>query len=160
MAAQYDLTPRMAPHLDRHLVFPLLEFLQERELYDDDQILKAKIELLNNTNMVDYAMDIHKTLYHTEDVPQHMVDRRAHVVSRLKSLEDSAAPLVSFLQNASALQELRPDKHYNLQMLNDRYQVWSLLFVSIRLFSRNRCFKELIIIAVFNFSEIPRSLEI
>lgn len=68
--AKYDLTPRIAPNLDRHLVFPLLEFTQERELYPNDQILKAKIELLNNTNMVDYAMDIHKSLYHTEDVPQ------------------------------------------------------------------------------------------
>ena len=68
--ANYDLTPRIAPHLDRHLVFPLLEFLQERQLYSEDQLLKAKIDLLNNTNMVDYAMDIHKSLYHTEDVPQ------------------------------------------------------------------------------------------
>lgn len=68
--ATHDLTPRVAPNLDRHLVFPLLEFLQERQLYPDEQILKSKIELLNKTNMVDYAMDIHKSLYHTEDVPQ------------------------------------------------------------------------------------------
>lgn len=66
----YDLTPRVAPNLDRHLVFPILEFLQERQLYPDEQILKFKIELLNQTNMVDYAMDIHKSLYHTEDAPQ------------------------------------------------------------------------------------------
>ncbi|KAG5063680.1 hypothetical protein JHK85_004863 [Glycine max] len=120
--AEYDLTPRMAPNLDRHLVFPLLEFLQERQLYDDNHILKAKIDLLNNTNMVDYAMDIHKSLYHTEEVPHDMVDRRAEVVARLKSLEEAAAPLVAFLQNAAAVQELRADKQYNLQMLNDRYQ--------------------------------------
>lgn len=52
-----------------------------------------------------------------------MVDRRVEVVGRLKSLEESAAPLISFLQNASLVQELRPDKQYNLQMLNDRFQV-------------------------------------
>ncbi|KAH7557266.1 hypothetical protein JRO89_XS11G0091500 [Xanthoceras sorbifolium] len=121
--AEYDLTQRIAPQLDRHLVFPLLEFLQERTLYPDEQILKSKIELLNKTNMVDYAMDIHKSLYHTEDVPQDMVERRAEVVARLKSLEEAAAPLVSFLQNASAVQELRADRQYNLQMLNDRYQI-------------------------------------
>ncbi|GKD05058.1 eukaryotic translation initiation factor 3 subunit E, partial [Tanacetum coccineum] len=68
--SKYDLTPLIAPNLDRHLVFPLLEFTQEREIYPNEQILKAKIELLNNTNMVDYAMDIHKSLYHTDDVPQ------------------------------------------------------------------------------------------
>nr|XP_043614931.1 eukaryotic translation initiation factor 3 subunit E [Erigeron canadensis] len=121
--AKYDLTPKIAPNLDRHLVFPLLEFTQERELYPNDQILKAKIELLNNTNMVDYAMDIHKSLYHTDEVPQDMVERRAEVVARLKSLEEAAAPLVTFLQDPSAVQELRGDKQYNLQMLNDRYQI-------------------------------------
>jgi hypothetical protein len=68
--ASYDLTPRIAPHLDRHLVFPILEFLQERHLHEDEQILSSKIELLNKTNMVDYAMDIHKSLYHAEEVPQ------------------------------------------------------------------------------------------
>ena len=52
-----------------------------------------------------------------------MVDRRAEVVGRLKALEESAAPLVTFLQNPAAVQELRADKQYNLQMLNDRYQV-------------------------------------
>ncbi|KAF8396195.1 hypothetical protein HHK36_017808 [Tetracentron sinense] len=121
--ANYDLTPRIAPHFDRHLVFPLLEFLHERQLYADEEILKAKIELLNNTNMVDYAMDIHKNLYNTEEVPQDMVDRRVEVVARLISLEEAAAPLISFLQNPNSFQELRTDKQYNLQMLNDRFQV-------------------------------------
>ncbi|XP_043725172.1 eukaryotic translation initiation factor 3 subunit E-like [Telopea speciosissima] len=121
--AQYDLTRRVAPQLDRHLVFPLLEFLQERQLYPDGEILKAKIELLNKTNMVDYAMDIHKSLYHTEEVPQDMIDRRVEVVARLKSLEESAAPLITFLQNPNSVQELRPDKQYNIQMLSDRYQI-------------------------------------
>ncbi|XP_030442870.1 eukaryotic translation initiation factor 3 subunit E [Syzygium oleosum] len=121
--ASYDLTPRIAPNLDRHLVFPILEFLQERQLYPDEEILKSKIELLSQTNMVDYAMDIHKSLYHTEDVPQDMVERRAEVVARLKALEEAAAPIVTFLLNPSSVQELRADKSYNLQMLNDRYQI-------------------------------------
>ncbi|CAM6103666.1 unnamed protein product [Calypogeia fissa] len=123
--AQYDLTAKVAPYLDRHLVFPLLEFLQDKQLYSDDQILKAKIELLAKTNMVDYAMDIHKSLYHTEDVPAEMVERRSEVVQRLKSLEELAAPLISFLQNPQLVQELRSDKQFNLQMLQERYQIGS-----------------------------------
>ncbi|KAJ8445796.1 hypothetical protein Cgig2_027877 [Carnegiea gigantea] len=123
--ANYDLTPRIAPNLDRHLVFPLLEFLQERQLYPEEELLKAKIDLLNKTNMVDYAMDIHKSLYHTDDVPQEMVDRRVEVVARLKALEEAAAPLVTFLQNEDKVQELRADKQYNIQMLNDRYQLFA-----------------------------------
>jgi eIF3 subunit 6 N terminal domain len=52
-----------------------------------------------------------------------MVDRRVEVVARLKTLEESAAPLISFLQNATLVQELRPDKQYNIQMLSERFQV-------------------------------------
>ncbi|KAJ8899041.1 hypothetical protein K2173_008870 [Erythroxylum novogranatense] len=118
--ASYDMTPKIAPYLDRHLLFPLLEFVQERQLYPDEQILKCKIALLNKTNMVDYAMDIHKSLYHADDVPQDMVERRAEVVSRLKALEEAAA---AFLQNTNAAQELIADKQYNLQMFHDRYQI-------------------------------------
>ena len=28
----HDLVPKMSPYLDRHLVFPLLEFLQEKQV--------------------------------------------------------------------------------------------------------------------------------
>eukprot|EP00270_Netrium_digitus_P021589 TRINITY_DN930_c0_g1_i1.p1 TRINITY_DN930_c0_g1~~TRINITY_DN930_c0_g1_i1.p1 ORF type:complete len:458 (-),score=150.82 TRINITY_DN930_c0_g1_i1:108-1430(-) len=119
----YDLTPSVSPCLDRHLVFPLLEFLQDRQIYPENEILKAKIELLGKTNMVDYAMDIHRSLYHTEDVPQTMVERRAEVVGRLKSLEEGAASLITFLQNPQLVQELRQDKQFNLHMLQDKYNI-------------------------------------
>jgi hypothetical protein len=52
-----------------------------------------------------------------------MVERRTEVVQRLKSLEELAAPLISFLQNPQLVQELRQDKQYNLQMLQERYKV-------------------------------------
>lgn len=41
---------------------------------------------------------------------------------QFKWLEDAATPLIAFLQNAAAVQELKADKHYNLQMLDDKYQ--------------------------------------
>ncbi|KAL5720135.1 hypothetical protein ACHQM5_012831 [Ranunculus cassubicifolius] len=72
--------------------------------------------------MVDYAMDIYKSLYNTEDVPQGMIDRRVDVVARLKRLEESAVPLINFLQNPNMTNEFKPDKQYNLQMLQERYQ--------------------------------------
>ncbi|CAD6205802.1 unnamed protein product [Miscanthus lutarioriparius] len=120
--AEHDLTALMAAQLDRHLVFPLLEFLQERQLYSEPEFPEAKIRLLSGTNTVDYAMDIHKSLHGTDDVPEDMVKRRAEVVSRLRSLEEATAPLVAFLQNPQLVQELRPDKQYNIHMLQERYQ--------------------------------------
>ncbi|KAM1485443.1 hypothetical protein TB1_036294 [Malus domestica] len=60
--------------------------------------------LLNKTNTVDYAMDIHKSLHHTEDVPQDMVDRRVEVVARLKALPSLSTPPLA--QGLVALKEV------------------------------------------------------
>lgn len=65
---QYDLTTVISKSLDRHLIFPLLEFLSQKELYPADDIESAKLELIEKTNMVDYAVDIYQGLNHTEEV--------------------------------------------------------------------------------------------
>ena len=67
---EYDLTSKIAEHLDRHMIFPLLEFLSSRKIYDEKSILAMKLELLQNTNMVDFAVDCHKNLYPGEDIPE------------------------------------------------------------------------------------------
>ena len=39
------------------------------QLYDEKEMLRGKLELLSNTNMVDFAMDVHRTLYPDQTVP-------------------------------------------------------------------------------------------
>ena len=60
---------QLGKYLDRHLVFPLLEFLQNQKVYPEGEILEAKIQLLQKTNMLDFAADIYKSLHSTDDVP-------------------------------------------------------------------------------------------
>ena len=63
--AEWELTSKLGPFLDRHLVIPLLEFLSVngKDIYDENDLLKGKLDLLSGTNMIDFAMDVHKTLY-------------------------------------------------------------------------------------------------
>lgn len=75
----YDLTFELSGSLDRHLVFPLLEFLSHRKIYPEQEIEAAKIDLLQKTNMVDYAMDVYCQLHGTEEPPESMVERRGEV---------------------------------------------------------------------------------
>jgi translation initiation factor 3 subunit E len=53
--AQYDLSRRLIPNLDRHLVRPILEFLEsECSLYPAEDLMKARYELLKGSNMINY----------------------------------------------------------------------------------------------------------
>lgn len=76
----------MAPFLDRHLLFPLLEFASARGLYDDASIQDAKVALLAQTNMVDYAADVWRAARGTEP-PAEFAAKREEVVAKLKSLQ-------------------------------------------------------------------------
>lgn len=67
-ANEYDLTQTISKYLDKHLVFPLLEFLSQKQLYDASEIEAAKLELIEKTNMVDYAVDIYQQLHQTSEV--------------------------------------------------------------------------------------------
>lgn len=45
-------------------------------MYRENEIAKARLALLNNTNMVEYAMDEFKKVHKTEDVPEGRVDEK------------------------------------------------------------------------------------
>nr|XP_042913456.1 eukaryotic translation initiation factor 3 subunit E-like [Parasteatoda tepidariorum] len=68
--AKWDLTPKIAQYLDRHLVFPLLEFMSVKEIYDERDMLLAKLDIVRNTKMIDFAIDCHKLLYPGTNIPE------------------------------------------------------------------------------------------
>ena len=60
--AEYDLTQTLASYLDLHLMFPLCEFLEEHQMYDQHDLMHAKLDMLMPTNMVDFAKDFYISL--------------------------------------------------------------------------------------------------
>eukprot|EP00951_Prasinocladus_malaysianus_P047880 scaffold652330_cov30-Prasinocladus_malaysianus.AAC.1 len=73
--------------------------------------------------MVDYAMDIHKKMYDTEEVPQILKDRRTEVVAKLKSLQVSAKSVVQFLMDPNLVNMLKSEKNLNLKFLQEDYGI-------------------------------------
>ena len=49
------------------------------QIYPAAEVQQAKLNLLSKTNMVDFAMDIHKTLHTNEEVPAEFKERREEV---------------------------------------------------------------------------------
>ncbi|CAH2014368.1 unnamed protein product [Acanthoscelides obtectus] len=97
--AKFDLTSKIAQYLDRHLVFPLLEFVSAKGTYNKNDLLKAKLDILSKTNMIDYAIDIRKELYPEEEVPEDLKERRSHVVAQLHQLQEEVEPILKVLDD-------------------------------------------------------------
>jgi len=110
---EWDLTAKIGPYLDRHLVFPLLEFLSVKEYYDETDLLRGKLDLLSNTSMVDFAMDVHKSLYPDQEVPATLVEKRAQVVEQFKQLQsgtDSVLKIMTEPEVTKQTQQYRDSK--------------------------------------------------
>uniref|UniRef100_A0A915JDE8 Eukaryotic translation initiation factor 3 subunit E n=2 Tax=Romanomermis culicivorax TaxID=13658 RepID=A0A915JDE8_ROMCU len=98
--AKYDLTCNMSQYFDPHMVIPLFEFLSEREIYDEKHILTAKLELLRNTNMVDFSIETFEQLHgESVAVPQELKDRRNVVIEKLKSMHAQTEVIVNILED-------------------------------------------------------------
>ncbi|KAL1452254.1 hypothetical protein WDU94_006545 [Cyamophila willieti] len=104
--AKFDLTPKICQYLDRHLVFPLLEFLTAKGLYDKNELLQNKLDILNKTNMVDYAIDIHQYLYEHKPIPETLKQRRVQVVTALQELNNSVTVVLSLLSNDAVMKQM------------------------------------------------------
>eukprot|EP01114_Cavostelium_apophysatum_P013206 TRINITY_DN313_c0_g1_i1.p1 TRINITY_DN313_c0_g1~~TRINITY_DN313_c0_g1_i1.p1 ORF type:complete len:465 (+),score=163.98 TRINITY_DN313_c0_g1_i1:156-1550(+) len=118
-----DLTFVLSEFLDRHLLILLLQFLELKKSFPEDELLKAKLDLLAKTNMVDFEMDIYKQLYKTEDVPAELKSKRTNVVGKLRELQTLAAPILRILEDAALMSKLRNDKLFTAQYLEEKYDV-------------------------------------
>lgn len=119
--SEHELSFRIIPFLDRHMVLPVLENLQEKKLYKERDLLVAKLELVSKTSMVDFGIEQYKELYETEDVPKDMQARRDTVWKKLKSTTKACGKLLEMLtgteEKESEADKLRADKKFNRDYL-------------------------------------------
>ncbi len=123
---EHDLTPKISEYLDRHMIMPLLDFVEKNPdmagVYKSEDIMKAKLDLISNTNMIDYAIDIHTELYETEP-PEELVNRREMVLMAMQALEEDAAPLLRILNNNELMTQLVESSNFKMEHLEAEYNI-------------------------------------
>uniref|UniRef100_A0A7E4VHV2 Eukaryotic translation initiation factor 3 subunit E n=1 Tax=Panagrellus redivivus TaxID=6233 RepID=A0A7E4VHV2_PANRE len=92
--AEYDLTSRLAPFFDLHLVIPLLEFVEARKIYDEGSLSEMRRQLMLKTNMIDSAIET----YPENAVPEELKVRRDAVLKERDLLKSQCDPVVEILE--------------------------------------------------------------
>nr|QBH73840.1 eukaryotic translation initiation factor 3 subunit E [Franklinothrips vespiformis] len=126
--AKFDLTFKLGQYLDRHLVFPLLEFLSAKQIYNENELLQAKLDILSKTNMVDYAIDIRKQLMPKDEVPEDLKQRRQQVVTQLQELQNEVSFIVQLMNDDDVKKNIETmrDSKTLLAHLQDKYKLFNI----------------------------------
>ncbi|GAA5915462.1 eukaryotic translation initiation factor 3 subunit E [Sporobolomyces salmoneus] len=123
-----QLLPRVVENLDRHLVLPLLDFLESRDKYSHEEILKAKIDLLGKTNMVTFVEGMQRELEGKDEGEkvqgeQEFRKREQEVVKSLNDLRAQAEGIMDTISKPEVVTALRQDKQHNLTYLKENHGV-------------------------------------
>ncbi|KAH6845658.1 eukaryotic translation initiation factor 3 subunit E [Chaetomium sp. MPI-CAGE-AT-0009] len=132
--SDYDLMLKLAQHLDRHMIFPLLEFSAGQLPVDEEsgeikdeakarEITQAKYSLLKNSNMTDYVANLYCELAGIEEAPVEFADKKQKVFSQLQNYEQQTSKIIELLEREDVVNNLRSDKVANLEFLKREHQV-------------------------------------
>lgn len=119
--AQYDLTNKIGQYMDRHMIFPLLEFLSHHEIYPSDELVQAHYDLLSETHMVDYANEIYREIHPDEECSPVYENRRTQVLARLEELRNESSEIMTIIQDPDVIKQLKQDKLQNIQFLKENF---------------------------------------
>uniref|UniRef100_A0A7S3PJJ9 Eukaryotic translation initiation factor 3 subunit E n=1 Tax=Aplanochytrium stocchinoi TaxID=215587 RepID=A0A7S3PJJ9_9STRA len=122
--AKYDLTRTIAPYLDLHMMFPLIQFLEEKAFYKQEDLTNVLVDFLRPTNMHDYTLEILGNLGEVDSaVEEELIQRRDETVHYLNELEESCAPLLDILRNEETLNQLITEENFTLEYLEQAYGI-------------------------------------
>jgi translation initiation factor 3 subunit E len=123
VAREHDLLPRLITHLDRHLIFPLLQFVGDQEDEQSAENTAAKYELLKKTNMTDYVASLYCEIEGVGEPPKEFAAKRQEVLDRLELFGQESEKITDLLGREDVVTSLRSDKVANLEFLKKEHDV-------------------------------------
>ncbi|ORY84507.1 eIF3 subunit 6 N terminal domain-domain-containing protein [Protomyces lactucae-debilis] len=110
-------------YLDRHLIYPVLDFLQQTGTYTEAEITQAKYDLLKDTNMPGHCAELYKQIHKTDEAPQEFAEKEEAIGQQLNVLESESKKVLEVLENPEVATALRQDKAQNMTFLRDNHDI-------------------------------------
>jgi translation initiation factor 3 subunit E len=109
---QYDLTRKMAPFLDRHLLLNLVNFLAKEagHVYNQRDLTSAELKLVLTTGFIDCAADCYTSL--GEDVPDSLEERKQRVLDEVTEASQNSLGLLQILEDQDQMNKLQDCKSF------------------------------------------------
>lgn len=130
VAKKYDLTRRMAPFLDIHMLLNILDFLKEQKLYDAKEITKEKINAIKSTNMLSLIEDEYEKF--TDDAEMksafeayksQMEERKTEIFKQLDNEPESVGKVKRIFENDGLLSQLKNSANLSLDYLSNNESI-------------------------------------
>jgi translation initiation factor 3 subunit E len=123
IAEQHNLLPKLMPNLDRHLLYPLLNFTNDEDSEQSVDQMKLLLALLQPTNMIDFVGDLYKRIHGLDEMPDEYKQKREEVLNKRDELEEATRKISDLLDDENVVTNLRSDKVQNLQYLEKDHGV-------------------------------------
>ncbi|KAF2707343.1 eukaryotic translation initiation factor-like protein 3 subunit E [Pleomassaria siparia CBS 279.74] len=123
VAEQYNLLPKLMPNLDRHLIYPLLNFTSDEDGEQSPEQRKLLLELLKPTNMTDFVGQLYQEIHDLDEMPDEYKKKRDEVLKRRDQLEEDTSKISALLDDENVVTNLRSDKVQNLAYLKENHGV-------------------------------------
>ncbi|CCH43504.1 hypothetical protein BN7_3054 [Wickerhamomyces ciferrii] len=122
-ARKYDLTQKVIPFLDRHLIYPVLESLRADDLYDDEVITQLTFDLFKETNMTQFVKDQWEILNPGKPIPNDIITKEAKVDEIFNKLNNDTKETLDILNLQEVQDHLKQDKQFNREYLEKNHGI-------------------------------------
>jgi len=99
----HDLIGRMASFMDLHMMFPLIQYLQSKDIYVQDDLNFAMLEIVRPTLMFDYMLELMGDEANDPAVVEEVNRKRDETVADLEELTAFISPLLNLVQDQASL---------------------------------------------------------
>lgn len=130
-AAPYLNTHVVGQYMDKHLLIPLLQNLKEQNdkkgHFDKKDLLRAQMDVISKTKMVEYEMEFYTELTGKSDMPAEMASRRDKVLTDWAEFAANCGNLIAIVDGGE-LSLLSPSLSLPLALRSRpaRAHLWSL----------------------------------